>query len=124
MTHRTFGRAELGRDAIRCNALGTLVLWPSAFAEIDATRATAAPWPVFAVVVGTNPAGDAEPPRAPLDLLEVPRSPIDTIANSRCGWSISDPDQAMLRFAVRVVQPACVALDEPAEHLCGAQCRA
>lgn len=83
-------------DPIKSNALGTLVLWPSASAE----------------VVGTNPPDDAEPPRALLDLLKMPRSPIDTIANSRCGWSVGDPDQAMLRLAVRVVQLREVALGQ------------
>jgi hypothetical protein len=109
MTHRTSGQTELGEAPVRTNALGTLVLWPSAFAEVDATRATTDPWPVFVVVVGTTE--DGEPPHALLDLLEMPRSPVDTTANSRCWWSVVDPDQAMLRLAVRIVQPARVAMD-------------
>lgn len=110
MTQQTSGRTESAKP-ISSDALGTVVLWPSAFTEVDATRSAADPWPVFAVVVGTDAGEDGGPTQALLDLLDMPRSPIDTIANSRCWWSVIDPDQAMLRLAVRVVRPAPVAMD-------------
>lgn len=59
MTRRAASRAELREEPIRCSALGTPVLWPTAFAEVDATGAAADPWPIF-VVVGTDATDGAE----------------------------------------------------------------
>ena len=111
MTHRTTGSTVEREDLTRADALETLVLWPRSLAEPDAPRPDTDPWPVFVVVIGDEAAEDIEAARAVLDLLDVPRSPTDTITNSACWWSVVGPDQAVLSLAVLVLGPVRVAMD-------------
>lgn len=105
MTHRSSSGSGVEVEPSRSDALGTLVLWPRGLTEVDVSREATDPWPVFVVVIGADSDDDAL-----LDLLDTARSPTDTITNSRCWWSV-DPDRAMLRLAVRVTEPARVAMD-------------
>jgi hypothetical protein len=111
MAHRTSSQAEHWEEPIRSSALETMVLWPNGFKDVDATRQETDPWPVFVVAVEPESEEDVEPHQALLNLLDIPRSPVDTITNSDCWWSVVDPDQAMLRLAVRVARPTRVAMD-------------
>ncbi|HEY7595391.1 MAG TPA: hypothetical protein VH969_19730 [Actinophytocola sp.] len=106
MRHRTSSGSGGSEKPSRSDALGTLVLWPSGSTEVDAARDEADPWPVLVVVIGTDSEQDAL-----LDLLDTARSPTDTITNSRCWWSVDDPDRATLCLAVRVTEPARFAMD-------------
>ncbi len=108
MTRQPSSRTEVRDEPIMTTALETLMLWPGGPAEVDALRDVADPWPVFVVVVGTDSAAGAQ---ALSQLLATPRSPIDTVVNSDCWWSIVEPDQAMLSLAVRVTQPIRVTMD-------------
>ncbi len=109
MTHT---RSQAAREddtvtgAVEVEAVETLVLWPSGTGDVEAARDEADPWPVFVVVVpGTPAVGELS------DLLGTPRSPLDTITNSHCWWSVENAQRAELRLAVRVLEPAVLALD-------------
>jgi hypothetical protein len=111
MTCRTSSRTEGWNEPITSTALETLVLWPRADREVDTMRDIADPWPVFVVAVGLDAATEARN-HALLKLLDTPRSPIDTIINSDCWWTVADPDEAMLCLSVRVMRrPVRVAMD-------------
>ncbi len=111
MTRQTSDRTEASGEPTTTTALETLVLWPRGLGEVDAMPDVADPWPLFVVVVGTGSAEESESYDALLTLLATSRSPIDTIVNSDCWWSVVDSDQAMLRLAVRVMQPVHVTMD-------------
>jgi hypothetical protein len=111
MPPRTTGQDGRQGDPIRTDAAETLVLWPSGLNDVDMSRAPTDPWPVFVVVVNTGDAEDTPAARALLEVLDTPRTPVDTITNSECWWSVHDSHGALLRLAVRVSRPARVALD-------------
>lgn len=111
MTHRTPSRTESWDEPSTTTALETLVLWPRRDGEDDAMRDIADPWPVFVVVVGLDTATEAHAD-ALLKLLDSPRSPIDTIINSDCWWTVANADDATLCLSIRVMRrPVRVAMD-------------
>jgi hypothetical protein len=82
-----------------------VLLWPRGLGE-STTVEDAGLWPVFVVVVGEP--RDAEQTLAtPLfDLLDRPPHGGDmAVVTGRCGWSILDARNALLKFRVRATAP-------------------
>jgi hypothetical protein len=86
-------------------ATEVVLLWPRGLGD-TATVEDAGLWPVFVVVVGERP--DAEQTMAtPLfELLDRPRHSNEmTVVTGRCGWSILDAQNALLKFRVHATAP-------------------
>lgn len=99
---------ECANQAVTFDAVESLVLWSNPYTDVEAFRDDTDPWPLFVLVVD----GDVDHgPAALTELLDRPRSPLETVTHSSCTWSVDDPRRALLRLAVLVRRPVKLALD-------------
>lgn len=111
MTPTTMPRSERDEHPVTMDALETLVLWPSEVGQVAVTREVTDPWPVFVLVVDEELKAGTSVVEPLVELLDHPRTAVDTMTSSHCKWSVVHPRRSLLRLEAWVRKPLDLALE-------------